>query len=435
MTETIHNTPLTALKLYENNPRIGNIQAIADSLQTNGQYKPIVVRRETREILVGNHTYQAAQTLGWETIKTVYVENITDEQALKIVLADNRTSDLSTYNNHTLAELLQTIQTFNGTGFTNKDAKELAKWNLNDITQNGQTDPDDAPRVAHSTTITNPGDLWTLGNHTLLCGTATEPASYQKLLNGQQVDLLLTDPPYNVNYEGSNGLTIQNDNMGQTQFEQFLRDFYTNSVAHMKEGAAAYIFHADSSGHVFRNEYLKAGLDLKEVLVWVKNSLVLSRQDYHWQHEPILYGWKPGAAHHWYGDRTYTTVIDHYDPERLRNASKETLIEVLEALFSTTTIIRHPKPARNLEHPTIKPVELLEQLIKNSTQPTDLILDPFAGSGSTLIAAYRTSRTAKLIELDPKYCDVICKRWEQHTGNIPILTHTGEEHSFTQEEE
>lgn len=407
MTETIHNTPLTALKLYENNPRIGNIQAIADSLQTNGQYKPIVVRRETREILVGNHTYQAAQSLGWETIKTVYVENITDEQALKIVLADNRTSDLSTYNNHTLAELLNTLPTFDGTGFTNTDLKELEKWNLNDIAQEGQTDPDDAPRVAEHSTVTKPGDLWELGPHRLLCGTATEHTPYQKLLNGQRTDLLLTDPPYNVNYEGGTGLTIQNDNMRQTQFEQFLRDFYTNSAAHMKEGAAAYIFHADSLGlgNVFRNEYVKAGLELKEVLIWVKNSLVLSRQDYHWQHEPILYGWKPGAAHNWYGDRTHTTVI------------------------------RHPKPSRSLEHPTMKPVELLERLIKNSTQPGDLILDPFAGSGSTLIAAYRTSRTAKLIELDPKYCDVICKRWEQHTGIIPILTQTGEEHSFTQEEE
>ena len=429
--ERIYTTPVSALKQYRDNPRIGDIDRIADSLQHNGQYKPIIVRRDTQEILAGNHTWQAAKQLGWETIKVLYVDGITDQQAAKIVLADNRTSDFSTYNDDILAKLLKEIGSEDataGTGYDDKAIKKLlASLNNEDETY---TDQDEAPPTPR-TPKTKEGDLWYLGEHAVLCGSATNIKDYETLLQGEQAQLLLTDPPYNVNYTGGteDELTIENDNMSELAFKQFLTDFYTCAYEHIQTGRSYYIFHADGSGSAFRTCLVDAGWELKQILIWVKDQLVLSRQDYHWKHEPIIYGWKPGASHHWYGDRTGTTVIEQ-ETKDITKLTKAELVKIVLALKDTATTIEHERPKRARIHPTMKPVDLIAKLIKNSTTLGETILDPFGGSGSTLIAAHNTGRIAKLIELDPRYVDVICRRFEEHTHITPINAKTGEPTTF-----
>lgn len=236
---------------------------------------------------------------------------------------------------------------------------------------------------------TQPGDLYLLGRHRLLCGDSTKAEEVAKLMGGDAAALLLTDPPYNVDYEGSAG-KIQNDNMEDSAFRTFLRDAFQAADGQMKPGAAFYIWHADTEGYNFRGACRDVGWNIRQCLIWSKNTMVLGRQDYHWKHEPCLYGWKDGAAHHWYSDRKQTTVLE-FD-----------------------------KPQRSEEHPTMKPVPLFAYQIKNNTQPGDAVLDLFGGSGTTLIACEQIGRTCYLMELDPRFCDVIVKRWEKLTGDKAV---------------
>jgi DNA modification methylase len=261
----------------------------------------------------------------------------------------------------------------------------------------GLTDEDAVPEVPE-TPKTVLGDVWVLGNHRLMCGDSTSIDALEKLTEGNLVDMWLTDPPYNVAYEGGTKekLTIQNDSMGDNDFRQFLRDAYVAADAVMKAGAVFYIWHADSEGYNFRGAAKDAGWQVRQCLVWKKSSLVMGRQDYHWQHEPCLYGWKEGAAHLWATDRKQTTILE----------------------FN--------KPSRNGEHPTMKPVELFEYQMLNNTKGADLVLDSFGGSGTTIIAAEKHGRYGRLMELDPKYCDVIIKRWQDFTGKQAVHAETGE---------
>lgn len=232
------------------------------------------------------------------------------------------------------------------------------------------------------------GDVYKLGNHYIMCGDATNPEHVKKLMNNNYADLLLTDPPYNVNYEGAtvDKLTIQNDNMDDSTFRLFLRNAFHNAFSHLKDGASYYIFHADIEGYNFRGALIDNDIILRQTLIWAKNSLVLGRQDYHWQHEPILYGWKGGASHNWYSDRKQTTLLN----------------------FN--------RPQRNELHPTIKPLDLLIYLITNSTKKGDSVLDLFGGSGSTLLAAEHTNRSAFIMELDPQFVNVIINNYKRLTG-------------------
>jgi site-specific DNA-methyltransferase (adenine-specific) len=241
-----------------------------------------------------------------------------------------------------------------------------------------------------------------MGNHRLLCGDSTSMDDLAKLCQNQMVDMWLTDPPYNVAYEGGTKekLTIQNDSMGDDQFRQFLRDAYTAADSVMKPGAVFYIWHADSEGYNFRGAAKDAGWTVRQCLIWKKSSLVMGRQDYHWKHEPCLYGWKDGAGHLWAADRKQTTILE-FD-----------------------------KPTRNGEHPTMKPVALFEYQLLNNTKGGDQVLDSFGGSGTTLIAAEKNGRVARLMELDPKYCDVIVTRWQAFTGKHAHLESDGR--SFTE---
>ncbi len=255
------------------------------------------------------------------------------------------------------------------------------------------------------------GDLYEIGEHRLLCGDSTDSDQVAKLMNGEKADMVMTDPPYNVAYEGGTGLTIMNDEMDNDSFYTFLLLFYKAFADVTKDGGAWYVWHADSEGVNFRKAFQESGLLLKQCLIWVKNALVMGRQDYHWKHEPCLYGWKAGAAHYFTSDRTKTTVIE--DKLDIKKLKKDELLKLLTEVMSDktkTTVIHHDKPLKNGEHPTMKPILLLAPLIENSSKPKWIVGDPFLGSGSTMVASHQLKRRCYGLELDPKYCDVTVNR-------------------------
>lgn len=416
----VHRVGVGDLKLYAGNARRGNIRTIAESLKANGQYRPLIVRRETSEILAGNHTYQAARELGWETVLVSYLDGLTDAQARKIVLIDNKANDAAGYDEHALAELLAEMEgDYEGTGFDDAEARDLLATLEDDPTSN--TDPDDVPELPHYDPLVERGSTWQLGPHTLVCGNSTDPAVLEAACSGELAELLLTDPPYNVAYEGGTKekLKIDNDSMSDAAFREFLTRAFTAAAGQTAAGGAIYVFYASAETPNFRGALDAGGWLYKQDLVWVKDRFVLSRQDYHWQHEPILYGWKPGAAHRWHGGFTPSTVIDG-QPKDLKKLTKLELVDLVTELYARTSVIRGDRPARNEDHPTSKPVAVLAQLIRNSSSHGDLVLDPFGGSGSTLIAAHSTRRRCATVELDPRYADVIARRWQAHTGVLPI---------------
>lgn len=265
------------------------------------------------------------------------------------------------------------------------------------------------------------GDIIEIGPHRLMCGDSTDKGDIKKLLKGKDIDLIVTDPPYNVNYQGSTGMKIQNDNMANAQFYKFLLDFHTAYFDFLKEGGAVYVWHADSEGLNFRKAFEESGLMLKQCLIWVKNALVMGRQDYHWMHEPCLYGWKPGKAHYFINDRTQTTVIE--DQVDLKKKSKAELLEILENIYSPetkTTILRADKPKKNDVHPTMKPILLLAPLIENSSRPGEVVADAFLWSGSTMVASHQLGRLCYGMELDPQYCQVIIERMQKLDADLKI---------------
>ena len=305
------------------------------------------------------------------------------------------------------------------------DPDELVDWGIGDI----DDEPDDADAdedeyseedAANAPTRCNPGDVWLLGRHRLMCGDSTKEADVAKLMGGEQADLLLTDPPYNVDYQGGtkDKMKIANDNMDDVAFVGFLTAAFNCAIQAMRPGAAFYVWHADSKGFEFRTALKEVGLTLRETLIWVKNALVLGRQDYQWRHEPCLYGWKEGAAHYFVDDRSQSTVIEDAGVD-YRKLKKDELLKLVLQLTDVSipnTVIYEDKPTKNDIHPTMKPVKLMARLTKNSTKQEQLILDLFGGSGSTLIACEQINRRCFTMEYDPKYCDAILDRWEKLTG-------------------
>ncbi len=267
------------------------------------------------------------------------------------------------------------------------------------------------------------GDFFEIGPHRLLCGDARNNEDAKKLFDAYKADLVLTDPPYNVDYTGKtkDALKIQNDKKSRSGFYEFLLAFYKNIYDFSKEGASWYIWHAETEGYNFRKAFIDAGLDIKACLIWVKNSMVMGRQDYQWKHEPCLYGWKPGKAHYFIDDRTQTTVID--DKLNLKKLSKDEMYKLLTEIFSEkipTTVIYHDRPTRNDVHPTMKPVTLMGYLIKNSSRQLEIVADPFVGSGSTMVAAHQLQRYCFAIELDPRYCAVTIDRMAKFAPELPM---------------
>jgi site-specific DNA-methyltransferase (adenine-specific) len=363
------------------------VSQIAASIKEFGFNNPILIS-DDYSIIAGHGRLAAARKLGLAEVPVIRLSHLSDTQRKAYVLADNRLALNAGWDNDLLKleliELKAEDVDLEMLGFSVEELDGLL--NALEPTE-GLTDEDAVPEPPEEP-ITKPGDIWILGKHRLMCGDSTSIDHLEKLCNGRQVDMWLTDPPYNVAYEGKtkDALTIKNDSMSDDTFRQFLRDAYTAADAVMKAGAVFYIWHADSEGYNFRGAAQDAGWKVRQCLIWKKSTMVMGRQDYHWKHEPCLYGWKEGAGHLWSADRKQTTILE-FD-----------------------------KPSRNGEHPTMKPVALFEYQMLNNTKGGDIVLDSFGGSGTTLVAAEKNGRVAYLMELDPKYCDVIVKRWEEFTG-------------------
>lgn len=371
------------------------VDKIAASIKEFGFLNPVIIDSDNG-IIAGHGRVMAAKKLGLTELPVVEASHLTDAQRRAYVIADNRLALDAGWDDEMLrvefAELRDLDFDLELTGFTLDEIDALEP----EVLEEGLTDPDDAPAVADNP-VSKPGDVWVMGSHRLMCGDSTSIEALEMLCGGQLVDMWLTDPPYNVAYEGGTKekLTIKNDSMGDDQFRQFLRDCYVAADAVMKPGAVFYIWHADLEGYNFRGAAKDAGWTVRQCLIWKKSALVLGRQDYHWKHEPCLYGWKDGAGHLWASDRKQTTILEF------------------------------EKPSRNGEHPTMKPVALFEYQLLNNTKGGDIVLDSFGGSGTTVIAAEKNGRVARLMELDPKYCDVIIKRWQAYTGRDAFLESTG----------
>lgn len=392
---------IDSVEAHPKNVRQGDIGAISESLKAHGQYRPIVVDKRTNRILAGNHTWKAAKALGWQQINAGFIETKDDDEALRILLADNRTTDLASYDDSGLAELLKQLSEtdigLEGTAFDGDDLDSLLK-DLGHFAL--PTDVDEIPKQVPA--ISKLGDVWLLGNHRLVCGDSTDENQVTLLMQNKEADLVWTDPPYGVAYVGKtkDALTIENDDMDIDALQAFLTKAFSAGYAVTKKGGCWYV--AAPSGNIFQAFSIPlTNLNIwRHTLVWVKDTLVMGRADYHYKHESIFYGWKEGAAHQTPPDRKQDTVWEI------------------------------PRPKRSTEHPTMKPVELIMRAIQNSTNEKQIVLDLFGGSGSTLIAAQETNRIAYLMELDPHYVDVICARYQKHTGNQPILEATGKPHDF-----
>lgn len=377
------------------------VAQIAASIREFGFLSPILVA-EDNTILAGHGRLAAAQKLGLKKVPCVKENHLTETQKRAYIIADNKLSLNAGWDNELLAVELSELE---GADFNldllGFDEAELSS--IFDADKDVNDDDFDVEKELEEPCFSKTGDIWTLGRHRVICGDATKLETYKTLLENTKVNLVVTDPPYNVNYEGSAG-KIKNDNMEDDKFYQFLFNSFVNMEQAMADDASIYVFHADTEGLNFRKAFQDAGFYLSGCCIWKKPSLVLGRSPYQWQHEPCLYGWKKKGKHKWYAGRKETSVWEF------------------------------EKPKKNADHPTMKPIALLAYPIKNSSMTNSLVLDPFAGSGSTLIACEQTGRICYAIELDEKYCDVIVKRYIEQIGNdksVKVLR-GGKEYSFTE---
>ena len=365
---------------YENNPRKNDdaVDAVASSIKSFGFKVPVII--DSNNVIIAGHTrVKACKKLGITEVPCVIADDLTEDQIKAFRLADNKTSELAEWDLDKLSEELSFIEMdMEQFGFEDLE-EELER----DVLEDEFDENEELPITPYA----KKGDIFLLGNHRLMCGDSTIADDVAKLTDGKQIDMIFTDPPYNVDYEGSTGMKIQNDKQKDEDFYNFLSSAFINMANSVKPGGSIYCCHADTEGLNFRTAFKNAGFKLAECLIWVKNSLVLGRQDYHWRHEPILYGWREGGAHYFIDDRTQDTIWEYNKPK-----------------------------ANNL-HPTMKPLELVGKAIKNSSKKNERILDLFGGSGSTLIASEQIERSAYLMELDERYVDVIVKRYLKFVQN------------------
>lgn len=410
---------LNKLKPYEKNARKhkeADLSTIKASISEFGMSDPIEVWGKDNVIVEGHGRYMACKELGIEEVPVIHLDHLSDEQRRAYALAHNKTAEMSEWDYDLLGEELDGIFDIDMSDF-GFDA-EVGEQDSGTVKEDDfEVELPEEPKAKQ-------GDIYQLGNHRLMCGDSTSVTDVEKLMNGCKASLLVTDPPYNVNYEGSAG-KIMNDSMDNDSFRQFLRDAFTTADVVMNDGAAFYIWHADSEGYNFRGACFDVGWKVRQCLIWVKNSLVLGRQDYQWKHEPCLYGWKNGT-HFWNGGRKERTTITDFDIFELRDKSKEELLKFIEEYCCDhedieTSIIYEEKPSKNTEHPTMKPIKLLARSVKNSSKEGDNVLDLFGGSGSTLITCEQLNRKCFMMELDPKFIDVIIARWEKFTGQKAVL--------------
>lgn len=375
--------PVDELIPYINNPRNNDVavDAVASSIKNFGFKVPIVVDSQN-EIINGHTRLKAAKKLGLEEVPVIVADDLTDEQIKAFRLADNKVGELAEWNEEMLSVELEELEKLEF------DMTQFGFDDLDDILEESEVVEDEFDEEPPEEPKSKLGDIYQLGRHRLMCGDSTHSESVSKLLQGVEADLLITDPPYNVAYEskGKVALTIQNDNKESGEFHLFLYDAFNAAKENLKAGASFYVWYASAEVVNFHTSLEEAGFLVKQELIWNKSSMVLGRQDYHWKHEPCLYGWASGGSHSWYNDRKQTTILN-FD-----------------------------RPTVNRVHPTMKPIALFDYQIKNSSKAGDMVLDLFGGSGTTIMACEQNNRNAYLMELDPRYVDVIIKRWEEFTG-------------------
>ena len=367
---------------YQNNARTHSpeqINKLRASLREFGFINPVIIDRDYG-VIAGHGRIAAARAEGITEVPCVFADHLTDAQKKAYILADNRMAMDAGWDEDMLRVEIEALQ---GADFdlalTGFDEKELADFFGGDD-DDAQDDDFDLSSALEQASFVQKGDIWTVGRHRLMCGDATSMDDVAALMDGKKANLLLTDPPYGVSFKSASGLTIQNDSMKNEEFYQFLYDAFTAAAAYLGAGASAYVFHADTEGLNFRKAFIDAGFHLAGCCIWVKDSLVLGRSDYQWQHEPVLYGFLQNGKHNWYSDRKQTTIWNF------------------------------AKPKRNANHPTSKPLDLLSYPIRNSTQENSIVLDTFGGSGSTMMACEQTNRICYMMELDEKYASVILRR-------------------------
>jgi len=379
--------PIKELVPYVNNARThsaAQITKLRSSLREFGFVNPIIVDRDY-SVIAGHGRLIAAKEEGFSEVPCVFVDYLTEAQKKAYIIADNRYAEDAGWDEELLRLEIEGLQ---GMEF-NVELLGFEPAELNKLLTNGddiQEDDFDVEAELQKPALTKPGDVWLLGKHRLVCGDSTKCETYKVLMDGKKANLVVTDPPYNVNYEGSAG-KIKNDNMGNEAFYTFLFDAFKSMEEVMAQDASIYVFHADTEGLNFRKAFSDAGFYLSGTCIWKKQSLVLGRSPYQWQHEPVLFGWKKKGKHMWYSDRKQSTIWE-YD-----------------------------KPKKNGDHPTMKPIALIANPITNSSMTGCIVLDPFGGSGSTLIACEQTDRICHTIELDEKFCDVIVKRFIEQVGS------------------
>jgi len=374
---------------YINNARTHSVEQInklRSSLREFGFINPVIIDKDYG-IIAGHGRVLAAKEEGIEKVPCVLVDYLTETQKKAYILADNRMALDAGWDEELLKLEIEALQgeafDIGLTGFDEKDLADLFKTEEDDV----KDDDYDLTAALEKAAFVEKGDVWVVGRHRLVCGDATNEEDVAKLMDGKKANLILTDPPYGVSFKSSSGLTIQNDSMKNDEFYNFLLSAFKNMVAHLEPGGGAYVFHADTEGLNFRKAFIDAGLHLAGCCIWVKNSLVLGRSDYQWQHEPVLYGFLQNGKHKWFSDRKQTTIWN-FD-----------------------------KPKRNENHPTSKPLDLLAYPLKNSTQANAIVLDTFGGSGSTLMACEGSNRICYTMELDEKYASVILRRYVEDTGD------------------
>ena len=389
MTSEMEHVPIGKLIPYINNARTHSpeqIKKLRASLREFGFVNPVIIDRNYN-IIAGHGRVMAAKEEGIDEVPCVYADHLSEAQKKAYILADNRMALDAGWDEEMLRVEIDALRELEFdpmlAGF---DEKELAALYA-DADDDAKDDDFDLSAALEKASFVEPGDVWTVGRHRLMCGDATKAEDVQKLMDGARANLVVTDPPYGVSFKSSSGLTIQNDSIKNEEFYSFLLSAFKNMADVLEKGGAAYVFHADTEGLNFRRAFIDAGFHLAGCCIWVKDSLVLGRSDYQWQHEPILYGFLQNGKHPWYSDRKQTTIWNY------------------------------AKPKRNENHPTSKPLDLLAYPIRNSSQENSVVIDTFGGSGSTMMACEQTGRICRMMELDPKYASVILRRYVEDFGN------------------
>lgn len=418
-------TKIGDIKSNPNNPRIIKDEKFEQLVQSIKDFpkmlelRPIVVN-DDMIVLGGNMRLKACKAAGLKEVPVIKASDLTEDEQKQFIIKDN-----------------VGFGEWDWTMLKSEwDEEELKNWGL-DIPEFKteeilvQEDDYEMPEEVYTDIVV--GDLFEIGDHKLLCGSSTETDSWKKIMGKELIDMVLTDPPYNVAYVGKtkDAMTIMNDKMDTNDFYQFLYDFYTATNSYVREGRGWYVWFSDFEGINFRKAFVDAGILLKQTLIWVKNSFVMGRQDYQTKHEACLYGWKPGSAHYFINDRTKTTVIE--DKIDYKKLNKKQLIDMVEEMTSDktpSTILRADKPIKNDIHPTMKPIKLLGPLIQNSSIEGEIVADAFLGSGSTMVASHQLKRRCYGIELDPKYCQVILERMIKLDPTLTIKRN-GEEYNFS----